>query len=151
MDFLHVHRKHCDKVTHLFIVLFSGSLKMKSHQAQNTENSIALYISFLHDICNVHMNLCSICFVMLWFTHNVVRTFDIVNFWNLRAQLKSNKVFYVIINSFTLFNCRPAIKKKKITSLDKWDYYQKSLKQTQKAIILSSNTNVKKQMELRFL
>lgn len=26
---------------------------------------------------------------------------------NLRAQLESNKIFNVIINSFTLLNCRP--------------------------------------------
>lgn len=37
---------------------------------------------------------------------------DTDSFLNLRAQLKSNKIFYIIINSFTLFNCRPAIKNK---------------------------------------
>lgn len=35
---------------------------------------------------------------------------------DLRAQLKSNKIFYVIINSFTLFNGRPAIKNKDHTT-----------------------------------
>lgn len=76
---------------------------------------------------------------------------DIANFSNLRAQLKSNKIFYVIINSFTLFNCRPAIKNKDYITRQMRLLSKKSLKQTKKAITLSSNTNVKKQMELRFL
>ena len=31
---------------------------------------------------------------------------------HLRAQLESNKIFNVIINPFTLLNCRPEILKK---------------------------------------
>lgn len=75
-----------------------------------------------------------------------------VNFSNLRAQLKSNKIFYVVINSFALLNCRPAIKNTDyITSQTRLLPKQKSLKQTKKTNTLSSNTNIKNQMELRFL
>lgn len=75
---------------------------------------------------------------------------EIVNFSNLRAQLKSNKIFNVIINSFTLFNCRPAIKNKDCITRQ-IRLLPKKLKDTQTAVTLRNNTDVKKQMELRLL
>lgn len=109
IDFTHLNRKNHNQVTCLFTALSSVSLKIKQatkHKIVKTQkhSKSASYLKFT---------------VLTWiyapFIHALIHSQETSNtdgFSNLRAQLKSNKIFYVIINSFTLFNCRPAIKNK---------------------------------------
>lgn len=107
-DFTHLNRKNCVEVTCLFIALSSGSLKIKQATKQWKLKSTVYQHPYLKFT------------VLTWIYASALihsqETSDTDSFSNLRAQLKSNKIFYVIINSFTLFNCRPAIKNKNYIS-----------------------------------
>lgn len=107
-DFTHLHRDNRDKITCMFIALSSGSLKIKqasTYKIVKTQKH-SISASYLKFTVLTWIYASASCFDA--FTRN----FDTDGFSNLRAQLKSNKIFYIIINSFTLFNCRPAIKNK---------------------------------------
>lgn len=74
-------------------------LKSKRHAQEAIPNSVYFKISHANIYANVLVNK----------IYN--KKYDTV-LSNLRAKLKSNKIFNIIINSFTLFNSKPEIQKK---------------------------------------
>lgn len=57
---------------------------------------------------NRAQKLIRILFQFYFLNHLSIRPISLSQFLtNLRAQLESNKIFNIIINPFTLFNCRP--------------------------------------------
>lgn len=123
--------------------------KETSPQTSSTENS-KFSVSILREVYSVHTNHAASAQPRSDSFTMYSEPSEIVTFSNLRAQLKSNKIFNVVINSFTLFNCRPAIKNKDCITRQ-MRLLPKKLKDIQIAVTLRSNTDVKKQMELRLL